>query len=320
MDVGRINAGAQASVAAQRGIPDRRAAARPDDAGGVSSVAIGALAGGGALTIGGLALRAAGHGRLGLGMAAIGGALLGVTLLSACGSLGVSGPPVPGDEGDVDGSVFTVPGSIRDLPTVDSTSPAPDGWRPSSGTRDAREGVVQISHSRGTGSGWVVAPGQVITNYHVAQGHRSLNIIDHEGERHAGTVLRLDLAHDLALVSAPTLDDTPLPMDDTVTEIETGETTGYPDGRFSNDAALAVSNIDITDGGRRRSALYLSGTSAPGVSGGAVINGAGEVMGTSFAVGSFPGDEGEDDVSFVLAIPNDQVRGFLDAHAASSAG
>lgn len=264
---------------------------------------------------GGLLMRANGMGRPGTILAAIGGAILGVSLLGACvpGSGRAARTDVPGDEGRTGDSVSLYPESARDLSVTDSTNPAPAGYDPhTSPVRDAREGVVQLKHSSGMGSGWVVEPGKIVTNYHVAQGYEQVDVIDHVGTKHAGTVVRLDRQHDLALVEAPTLEDAPLGMDDVVETAETGETTGYPDGAFRNDAAVAAGMIDVDDDGRRREALFLSGTSAPGVSGGAVINGAGEVMGTAFAVG----DAGES--SFVLAIPNDQVQSMLDRHEAAS--
>lgn len=265
---------------------------------------------------GGLLMRANGMGRPGTVLAAIGGAILGASLLGACtpgGSGRSKRTDVPGDEGAPGDDVSLHPESARDLTGADRTNPAPDGYDPkNSAARDAREGVVQLVHSTGMGSGWVVEPGRIVTNYHVAQGYEDVDVIDHRGETHAGQVVRLDRRHDLALVEAPTLKDAPLGMDDVVEQHETGETTGYPNGEFSNDAAVAAGMIDVNDDGMRREALFLSGTSAPGVSGGAVINGAGEVMGTAFAVG----DAG--DSEFVLAIPNDQVQRLLDRHERGS--
>ena len=278
--------------------------------GGIGAGTIGLLAAGGVGLAGGLALRGLGHGRIGTALAAIGGAILGASLLTACGPGSKPSTDVPGDEGAAGHDVDLVPSSLGDLPAAgaDSTNAAPDDWEPSSGSRDAREGVVQIAHSRGLGSGWVVEPGKIITNYHVAQGFEQLTVIDHDGDAHRGTVERLDRTHDLALVSVPDLDDEPLAMDDVVEEGEAGETTGYPGGTFNNDAAIAVGTIDIVDGGRRRNTVLYAGTSAQGVSGGAVINGAGEVLGTSFAVGNISGG---DDPDIVLTIPNDQVQEFL---------
>lgn len=278
-----------------------------------TGLSIGLLTAGGVGLVGGLALRYAGMGRVGTGIAAIGGALLGVSLLSARG--GTNGPPVPGDEGEPGGSVSTFPGSLRDLAArgSDATSPAPGSYTATSGGRDAREGVVLLSHGSGTGSGWVIEPGTVVTNYHVAHGHRELSVTDHAGTEHDGIVRKLDRQHDLAIVDVPTLKDTPLKLDDTVEDAETGETTGYPHGEFGNDRAVAVGRIRIDDDGRERQALFFRGNSAEGVSGGAVINGSGEVLGTSFAVGELPASDGDPASPFVLAIPNEQVTAFLEA-------
>jgi hypothetical protein len=325
MTISGLGARIQQGSTVERGFLERddtpSTTASKSSPGRMSGLQAGLLAGGGIGLFGGLALRAGGMGRIGTGLAAIGGAVLGVTLLAACAptSSGLSrrSDDVPGDNGPPGDDVSLRPDTLRDLPAAgaDTTNPAPAGYDPVSGSRDAREGVVQLRHSDGMGSGWVVEPGKVITNYHVAQGFSHVEVVDHEGAVHEGQVLRLDETHDLALVSVPTLDDTPLERDDVVEYAEAAETTGYPGGEFNNDRAVAVGDIGINDGSIKRDALFLSGTSAQGVSGGAVINGAGEVIGTSFAVGTLGGDD--DPTPFVLAIPNSQVQGLLDAHRAA---
>ncbi len=316
MSLAGIGARAQLGTTATYGLadPDRsRARVRTSVGDRGNGPSVGLLAAGGVGLVGGLALRFAGMGRVGTGIAAIGGALLGASLLSACG--GPKGPPVPGDEGTPGGSVSTFPGTLKDLAArgSDTTNPAPAGYTATSGGRDAREGVVLLSHGSGTGSGWVIEPGTVVTNYHVAQGHRELSVTDHAGAEHDGVVRKLDRQHDLAIVDVPTLKDAPLQLDDTIEDAEPGETTGYPHGEFSNDRAVAVGRVKIDDDGRERQALFFSGTSAEGVSGGAIINGAGEVMGTSFAVGELPATDDDPADPFVLAIPNEQVESFLRA-------
>ncbi len=278
---------------------------------GPSNISIALLAGGGIGVVGGLALRFAGLGKVGTGIAALGGALLGASLLSACA--GSKRPPVPGDEGAPGGSVSIYPSTLTRLPhAADTTNPAPASYEPRSGSRDAREGVVLLSRSGGTGSGWVIEPGTIITNYHVVHGHRELTVTDHAGKEHEGVVRKLDRAHDLAIVDAPTLEDAPLELDDVVDHQERGETTGYPRGKFSNDRAIATGEVTINDDGRERSVLFFDGTSDTGVSGGAVINGAGEVLGTSFAIGKLSRGGAEPE-PFVLAIPNEHVQSFLRA-------
>jgi S1-C subfamily serine protease len=317
MSLSGIGSRAQLGTSATYGVSkhdaDSRTRARTSSGDDGNGLSIGLLAAGGVGLVGGLALRFAGLGKVGTGIAAIGGALLGASLLSACG--GPKGPPVPGDEGEPGGSVMMFPDSLKDLAArgSDTTNPAPADYDATSGGRDAREGVVLLSHGGGTGSGWVIEPGTVVTNYHVAQGHRELSVTDHTGNEHDGVVRKLDRQHDLAIVDVPTLKDTPLGLDDTIEDAETGETTGYPHGEFSNDRAVAVGRVRIDDDGRERQALYFSGSSAEGVSGGAVINGAGEVMGTSFAVGDLLATDDDPAAPFVLAIPNEQVEAFLRA-------
>lgn len=280
------------------------------DGGPSTSFLLGLGAIGGIGLLGGIAMRAGGMGKLGLGVAALGTAVLGTSIVHAI--MRPKPAPIPGDEGRPGGDVLTYPSTLQEFPVRgDRTNPAPAGYAPRSGSRDAREGVVLISHAGGTGSGWVVRSGTVVTNYHVAHGHPQVSVVDHVGRDHEGVVRKLDRAHDLAIVDVPTLRDRPLPLDDAVDRDEQAETTGYPDGEFRNDRASARGMVTVEDDGRERAAIMLSGTSAEGVSGGAVINGAGEVIGTSFAVGEL--GENEDAEPFVLAIPNDQVTRFLNA-------
>lgn len=83
--------------------------------GGVGRAAtIGLLAAGGVGIAGGLALRGFGHGRIGTAIAAIGGALLGASLLTGCSTTtGAPATPrrshVPGDEGPTGENVSLIP-------------------------------------------------------------------------------------------------------------------------------------------------------------------------------------------------------------------
>ncbi len=270
---------------------------------GIGLAAVGAVG-----VAAGLSMRAHGLSGVGTTLAAISGVLFGASLLTGCTGAAAK-TNVPGDEGPA-GSDLQLDDNHKyeiAIAGADSTNPAPKDYVPASAARDAREGVVEIRAELGQGSGWVAQPGRVITNYHVAQGSTKVTVTDHEGTKHAGTVLKLDRTHDLALIDAPDLADAPLAMDDTVETGEAGETTGYPNGAFDHASAYAASMVGVTDDGRHRDAIMFVGKSDHGVSGGAVINGSGEVIATSFAVGTL----GTSDI--VLGIPNEHVREFLDS-------
>ena len=63
------------------------------------------------------------------------------------------------------------------------------------------------------GSGWAVAPDLVVTNAHVVAGERDTRVEDVDGRAHDATVVAFDAKRDLAVLSVPGLDATPLPLE-----------------------------------------------------------------------------------------------------------
>lgn len=183
----------------------------------------------------------------------------------------------------------------------------------------AREGVVQLrSEGRDDvvlGSGWVVRPGLVVTNHHVISDARRAKrnqAIDHTGTARSFKVVADDPANDLALVSVPGLRDQPLAMDDVVEVGEDAVVSGYPDGMFWQAPARALTGGRMSRGpGDEQDTIIFGGYTRPGGSGGAVINGSGEVVGTTSAAGTGsipPGYVGP----IVATVPNDAVRALLE--------
>ena len=66
-------------------------------------------------------------------------------------------------------------------------------------------------HQIQDGSGWVAAPGIVVTNAHVVAGERSTTVIDATGSRRA-VVVAFDPVRDLAVLSVPQLYGAPLAL------------------------------------------------------------------------------------------------------------
>ncbi|MCW2923838.1 MAG: serine protease [Thermoleophilia bacterium] len=309
-----IQRGFNAYTPIEAGVDTSQATNANPSSSGSKAGLVGLLAGGTALGVTGLALRHAGHGRLGLGLAAAGAAMLGASLLSGC-SLGAAAPKPSTFEQSHQDPISISATSLDNLPHgADRTNPAPPGYRPGGAAAQGRAGVVEVMHQYGTGSGWVVAPHRIITNHHVIDGVDSrIQVRDSHGRDHDATVIASDRAHDLAMLRVDDLDDAPLPLDDAVDGGELAETTGYPGGAFHQDAATARATVTVHDGAYTRPGTFFSGTSAPGVSGGPIINGAGDVVATAFAVGSMPaGSAGAG--PFVMGIPNDQVRAFVAAN------
>ena len=194
----------------------------------------------------------------------------------------------------------------------------------SRGVRGARSSVVRVV---GTacglgveGSGWVAAPDLVVTNAHVVAGEDNTSVQpDGQTPGLSAHVVAFDPHDDIALLSVPGLSRPVLKL---VAHPRSGTAAailGYPlDGPFDAQAGRigqteTVNTQDAYGNGPiQRSITTLRGYVRPGNSGGPMIDGAGEVVGTVFAaiVGA-PGQRGG------FAVPNELVAQQL-AHPHSA--
>ena len=153
------------------------------------------------------------------------------------------------------------------------------------------------------GSGFFVADDLVVTNAHVVAGQDETFVELSDGDELAAEVVAFDPQRDLAVLHTEDADRAPLPL--RVAEVDdTGGVFGRPGGgpleispfRVS-DQITAVGN-DIYDRDRtRREVLVLAAELAPGDSGSALVDPAGQVVGVAFAVA--PDKPG---VSYALAL------------------
>ncbi len=161
-------------------------------------------------------------------------------------------------------------------PNGGSTSPAPP---PQSGA-----GVGGV---RATGSGFVVAPGRVLTNAHVVRGCGGVRARN-AGRRTANArLLRVDTGRDLALLGVPDAfgpalslrDGPPLRLGDGIV------TFGYPlTGLLSSGPTLTTGGISALSGLRDSPAdLTISAPVQPGNSGGPLLDLRGHVVGVVVA-------------------------------------
>jgi uncharacterized membrane protein required for colicin V production len=205
------------------------------------------------------------------------------------------------------------------------TGPQADVPAPSSGVgRDgdvqrAGDSVVQIlGNSCGlgvSGSGWIAAPGVVVTNAHVVAGEQQGDTVVQPrggGVRYAATAIAFDSRNDVAVLRVPDLRAPPLPFAGDVRVSEPGAVLGYPlSGPFAVRAArIGRTQTVLTQDayGRRlvrRRITSFRGDVQPGNSGGPIVDVAGQVSATVFAKSTSGGPEGG------FAIPNDIVRDTL---------
>jgi S1-C subfamily serine protease len=199
-------------------------------------------------------------------------------------------------------SPFTKP-SNPGQPPVSTLSPAVDARvRPSTVAVEG-EACGRIQE----GSGWVAAPGRVVTNAHVVAGESSTRVVTITGEQLRADVVAFDPDADLAVLSVPALRAPALPMLSPEVGM-VGAVYGHPGGgplvvipaRIAQSIVAVGTDIYRTSSSRRR-VLVLAADLEPGDSGGALVNTDGRVVGVAFAT-----DPGQDHTGYALT--SDQVR------------
>ena len=150
------------------------------------------------------------------------------------------------------------------------------------------------------GSGWVVAPGEVLTNAHVVAGETDTVVQVAGTEPYlTATAVLFDPRNDLAILRVPGLDLPALSLASDPPTGTTGVILGYPlDGPFDAEAARigatrAVSTDDAYGHGPvERLLTAVRGLIRPGNSGGPVVGASGAVLTTVFAATTGGGPHG----------------------------
>ena len=144
------------------------------------------------------------------------------------------------------------------------------------------------------GSGFVVQTDTVVTNAHVIAGDRgAIFAIRPDGRRVRATPSVIDTDRDLAILKAPGIGLSPLPIaTNTVPKGAEGAVLGHPGGQDPIAIAPAKVSDRVDAVGRdlynrhptRRDVFILASVLAPGYSGGPFVNVNGEVAGVAFAI------------------------------------
>lgn len=160
------------------------------------------------------------------------------------------------------------------------------------------------------GSGWVAAPGLVVTNAHVVAGERTTRIHEVDGTTLDATVVAFDPDADVAVLSVPRLDAPALTTAQPKVGM-VGAVYGHPRGgpltvvpaRIAQNIVAVGTDIYRTSSSRRH-VLVLATKLEPGDSGGALVDRSGVVVGMAFAT-----DPGEPHTGYALT--SDEVRTVL---------
>jgi S1-C subfamily serine protease len=205
-------------------------------------------------------------------------------------------------------AVLNVLASLDPLPSIPGPSPGvgapPRGIARDPGVRAAARSVVRVS---GTacglsieGSGWVAAPGVVVTNAHVVAGEQDTSVqVDGREPSLPAEAIAFDAHDDVALLRVPGLSLTALRLVEDPPSGTPGAVLGYPeDGPFQARAArIGTTQRVITDDAYGRGPVSrlltpLRAVVRPGNSGGPLVDREGRVLTTVFASTTAPSAPG----------------------------
>jgi S1-C subfamily serine protease len=219
------------------------------------------------------------------------------------------------------GGILNALAHFDPLPSVTGPSaevpPPPPGIATAPGPGAAAASVVRVV---GTacglgieGSGWVGAPGLVVTNAHVVAGEQDTTVQVHGNPPSLpAEVIDFDPHDDIAVLRVGGLGERPLSLAPHPAAGTPAAILGYPlDGAFNvQPARIGTTEVATTqdaygNGPVQRSIMSLRGYVRPGNSGGPLIDAAGQVVGTVFAAiaGTSSTSSGDG-----LAVPNALVR------------
>ena len=160
------------------------------------------------------------------------------------------------------------------------------------------------------GSGWMAAPGLVVTNAHVVAGEDDTSVVTQSGATLDATPVHYDPANDLAVLQVG-LDVPALRFAARADSGTEAAVLGYPgNGPFTisparlGETSEVISQDAYGHGPLRRQISSLRGEVRSGNSGGPVVDARGRVLGTVFAA-TTSGPKGG------FAVPNDVVRSAL---------
>jgi S1-C subfamily serine protease len=162
------------------------------------------------------------------------------------------------------------------------------------------------------GSGWIAAPGVVVTNAHVVAGEEDTTVTPEGSDEHLDAdPVHYDPRNDLAILRVDGLPGESLPLGGGAEAGTSGAVLGYPEnGPFTiTPARLGTTGTVITqdsygDGRFERLVTTLRGEVRSGNSGGPMVDGSGRVLTTVFAATTSGKDGG-------YGVPNELVRDAL---------
>lgn len=210
-------------------------------------------------------------------------------------------------------------------------APAESGARPEGSiqsiSRELLPSVVSIrvggGGQSGTGSGFVIEGGYIITNNHVvasAEGGGPIKVRFHDGTTASASVVGSDARSDIAVIEPQGVTGlTPAPLGNSSNAVvgDTVVAIGSPLGLEGTVTSGIVSALDrpVVAGGQNGDAAYINAIQTdapinPGNSGGPLVNAQGQVIGVNAAIATLGGplSSGAGNIGVGFAIPINEAR------------
>jgi len=168
----------------------------------------------------------------------------------------------------------------------------------------------------GQGSGFIIdREGHILTNYHVIDGARQIDVTLHNRKKYRATVVGTDRSHDLAIVQIKAPDLNPMTMGDS-RNLQVGQKVyaiGNPfglSGTLTSGIVRSIRQVQEPDGVTIDEAIQTDAAINPGNSGGPLLNSRGEVIGINTMIAGNPGVNQSAGIGF--AIPVNTAKAVLN--------
>jgi len=166
----------------------------------------------------------------------------------------------------------------------------------------------------GQGSGFVIdKEGHILTNYHVIQDARQVEVTLHNRKKYRATIVGVDKSHDLAVVQVKGADLQPMTLGDS-THLQVGQAVyaiGNPfglAGTLTRGIVSSIRQVQEPDGMVIEEAIQTDAAINPGNSGGPLLNWHGEVIGINTMIASNVGQS----AGIGFAIPINTAKAVLN--------
>jgi S1-C subfamily serine protease len=168
----------------------------------------------------------------------------------------------------------------------------------------------------GQGSGFIIdREGHILTNYHVIDGARQIDVTLHNRKKYRATVVGTDRSHDLAIVQIKAPELNPMTMGDS-RNLQVGQKVyaiGNPfglSGTLTSGIVSSIRQVQEPDGVTIDEAIQTDAAINPGNSGGPLLNSHGEVIGINTMIAGNPGINQSAGIGF--AIPVNTAKAVLN--------